>query len=461
MTGKIKYCTRFLIFLLIFYNNLIFAHCPSLKLTPSDINSYDKFGISVAVDGNFAVIGAPLNDSNGIDAGAAYIFEHIGSAWLQRQKLTALDSIAGAQFGWSVAIEANTIVVGSNLANNTGAVYIFTRSAGVWSQQAKLTAQDASSGDYFGCSVSLNGNTVVIGAHGDDSFTGSAYVFVRAGSTWSFEQKLIASDAIVGDRFGNSVAIDTNTALIGASDKSLTGANNAGSVYYFTRTAGTWSQQAILTASDPNSYDRFGCSVAIDSNLAVIGAYECGFNEEILHAGAAYVFSKTASGWVQQQKLWDTIDPGYGEDFGRSVAVDGSVILAGCPYNQVDGNMTGSVFEFVRAGQSWTLHNVLIADDSNDDDNFGFATAISGRNIIVGAHFNSSKGIYSGAAYAFNNIRADFDGDCDVDFDDFSLLAGAWRQNNPLLDVAPPPAGDGIVNIYDLDILCKDWLAGK
>jgi hypothetical protein len=101
------------------------------------------------------------------------------------------------------------------------------------------------------------------------------------------------------------------------------------------------------------------------------------------------------------------------------------------------------------------------ADDSNDGDNFGFSVALSGRNIIVGAHFNANNGASSGAAYAFNNTSADFDGDCDVDFADFALLAGSWRQNNPSRDIAPPPAGDGIVDIYDLAVLCNDWLTGK
>jgi hypothetical protein len=460
VTKNIKYHTVFLVLLLFPYNNSVFAHCPQIKLSPSDANTNDRFGVSVAVDGNFAVIGAYQNDSNGIDAGAAYVFEHTGSTWLQRQKLTASDAFAGAQFGRSVAIEANTIAVGSILANNTGSAYIFTRSAGVWSQQAKLTAPDAASGDYFGCSVALSNNTVVIGAYGDDSDTGSAYVFVRSGSTWAFEHKLTASNPHQNDRFGNSVAIDTNAVLVGSYFSSPFEIRSAGSVYYFTRTAGAWSQQAVLTASDPNEYNYFGCSVALDANIAVIGAYECDING-IADAGAAYVFSKSTSGWVQQQKLFDTIDPCDGEDFGRSVAIEANAIFVGCSNNRVDGNQTGSVFEFVRTGQFWTQNQTFSAEDSNDGDNFGFSAAVSGRNLIVGAHFNANNGASSGAAYAFNNTSADFDGDCDVDFADFALLGGAWRQNNPSRDIAPPPAGDGIVDIYDLAVLCNDWLAEK
>jgi hypothetical protein len=460
MAGKIRYHTVFLVFFLAFYNNTGLASCPPKKLSPFDANAGDKFGVSVAVDGNLAVIGAYQSDSNGIDSGAVYVFEHTGSAWQQRQKLTASDSCAGAQFGRSVAIEANTIAVGSNLFNNTGSAYIFARSAGVWSEQAKLTAPDAASGDNFGCSIALSGNTVVVGSYYDDSLAGSAYVFVRTGSTWTFEQKLTASDAKASDRFGNSVALDINSALIGSYYRNLTGVNNAGSVYCFTRTAGAWSQQGVLTASDPCTTDHFGCSVAIDANIAVIGAYECDINS-IDNVGAAYVFSKGPAGWTQEQKLIDTDDPCGDEDFGRSVAIESNAIFVGCPLNRVDGIKTGSVFEFVKTGQSWTIKQVFSAPDSNNDDNFGFSTAVSGRNLIAGAHFNAENGVSSGAAYVFNNASADFDGDCDIDFADFALLGGSWRQNNSSRDIAPPPAGDGIVDIYDLAVLCNEWLAGK
>jgi hypothetical protein len=458
MAEKIKCHTFFLVCLLIFYSKTVFANCPVVKLSPFDANAGDKFGVSVAIDGNFAVIGAYQNDSNGIDAGAAYVYEHIGSNWLQRQKLTASDASANAQFGRSVAIEADTIVVGAYFDNNTGSAYIFTRSAGVWSQQAKLTAPDAGYGDNFGYSVALCGDTVVIGAYYDDAQAGSAYVFVRTGSIWDCNQKLTASDA--KGRFGNSVAIDVNTLLVGSYYSNLPGVNNAGSVYYFTRTAGVWSQQSILTASDSYSDDHFGSSVALDANIAVIGAYECDING-IANAGAAYVFSKSVAGWNQQQKLIDNDDPCANEDFGRSVAIEGNAIFIGCPLNRVDGNQTGSVFEFVKTGQSWTQKQMFSADDSNDGDNFGFSTAVSGRNLIVGAHFNASKGVSSGAAYAFNNTSADFDSDCDIDLADFALLAGVWRQSNPSRDIAPPPAGDGIVDLEDLAVLCDYWLAGK
>ena len=459
MPETIKYHTVIWTLFLLVFDFPVFASCPQIKLSPSDANVGDKFGVSVAIDGNFAVIGAYQNDSNGIDSGAVYVFEHTGSTWLQRQKLIALDASSGAQFGRSVAIEADTIVVGAYFDNNTGSAYIFTRSSGVWSQQAKLTATDAENGDYFGCSVALGGNTVVIGAFYDNALTGSAYVFVRTGSTWAFKQKLTASDAIAGDRFGNSIAIDANALLIGSYYSSPFGVNNAGTVYYFARTAGVWLQQSILKASDPYPADHFGCSVALDANIAIVGAYECDINS-IDNVGAAYIFSKTVSGWSQQQKLIDNDDPCANEDFGRSVAIEANAIFVGCPYNRVDGNQTGSVFEFIKTGQSWAKKQMFSASDSNNGDNFGFSTAVSGRNLIVGAHFNANKGPLSGAAYVFNNASADFDGDCDVDFADFALLADFWRQINQSKDIAPPPAGDGVVDIYDLALLCNDWLAG-
>ena len=429
MLGTVKYHTVIWTLFFLVFDFPVFANCPQIKLSPSDANAGDKFGVSVAIDGNFAVIGAYQSDSNGIDAGAAYVFEHIGSTWHQRQKLTASDASTGAQFGRSVAIEDDTIVVGSNRANNTGSAYIFTRLEDVWSQQAKLTAYDAENGDNFGYSVALSGDTAVIGAFYDNALTGSAYVFVRTGSTWALEQKLTASDAVVSDRFGNSVAIDVNALLVGSYYSSSFGVGYAGSVYYFTRYNGIWSQQAVLKASDSSFADHFGCSVALDANIAVIGAYECDING-IADAGAAYVFSKTASVWNQQQKLIDNNDPCAIEDFGRSVAIEANAIFVGCPLNRVDGNQTGSVFEFVRTGQSWTKKQIFSASDSNNGDNFGFSMAVSGRHLIAAAHFNANRGLSSGAVYAFNNTSADFDDDCDIDFADFAQLGGSWRQNN-------------------------------
>jgi hypothetical protein len=159
---------------------------------------------------------------------------------------------------------------------------VFTRTGTTWTQQQKLTASDTGAHDVFGCSVSLSGNTALIGAYRDDSYKGSAYVFTCAGSIWTQQQKLLASDGAAGDYFGNRVSLDGNTALIGAIGDDDNGVNS-GSAYVFTRTGTTWTQQQKLTASDGLAGDEFGIYVFLDGNTALIGAYG---------KDHAYVFTK-------------------------------------------------------------------------------------------------------------------------------------------------------------------------
>jgi hypothetical protein len=454
---KIKLITASLVLSQIGFDYSSFAHYQQAKLFPSDANELDSFGVSVAIDGNFAVIGAYQNDSNGSDSGAAYVYEFSGDAWLLRQKLTASDGATGDKFGRSVAIEGNTVVVGAYHDDNGGSVYVFTRSGTLWSQQQRIAGHDVIAGNRFGISVDIDNNTIVAGAYRNKNDRGAAYVFTRNGSIWSQQQKLTASDACNGDYFGYSVAIEANIILVG-SHKANAG---AGSVYVYERQDTTWSEQSILHASDANDNDYFGCSIAFDGNYAVIGAYECVING-VTDAGAAYVFAKAETGWIERQKLFDAFDPCQGDDLGRSVAIDGNTIFAGCPNHRVDSNQAGGVFEFVRIEQNWIQQDILTADDANVNDTFGASIAGFNRRIIVGSPYNHNNSQSCGSAYIFDDAPpADFDGDSDVDFRDFALLAGSWRQTDPLTDIAPTPAGDGIVDIYDLAVLCDNWLTGK
>lgn len=456
--------TRYLIvsaFLLqIVFSRSVLAHLEKAKFFPSDANAGDSFGVSVAIDGNIAVVGAYQNDSNGNDCGAAYVYELSGSQWIQKQKLVPSDGSAGDKFGKSVAIQGDTIVVGGYYDDNKGSAYVFSNSGGVWTQQQKIVAPDAATGDKFGCSVSIDNNTIVVGAYGDDSYAGSASVFVRAGLSWVFQQKLTASDAEPMDIFGCSVAIDNNIIIIGAPNHDHSGDIDAGSAYIYQRQDTTWLEQSILRASDSGPIHRFGFSVALDGNWAVIGAYECNIGS-INTAGAAYVFAKINTDWVERQKLFDANDPCVGDDFGFAVAIKNDTILVGCPYDFVNGNMAGSVFEFARTDTNWVQSDRLAAGDANTNDRFGSSLALSGRHTIIGAPNNLNNNKSTGSAYFFDNFPGDLDADSDVDFIDFAVLANSWRQSNPLADIAPPPAGDGIVDIKDLAVLCDNWLAGK
>jgi hypothetical protein len=287
------------------------------KLTATDGAAGDRFGSSVAISGETAVVGAWGVSSN---AGAAYVFTRSGTVWSQQQKLTATGAAAGDDFGISVALSGETALVGADAVDSfKGAAYVFTRSGTVWSQQQKLTATGAAAGDQFGCSVALSGKTAVVGALGASSYTGAAYVFTRSGSVWSQQQKLTATGGVAWDRLGSSVAISGETAVVGAWGVD----SETGAAYVFKRSGTVWSQQQELTATGGAGSDIFGFSVALSGETAVVGAYGVGSN-----TGAAYVFTRSGSAWSQQQELTAT-GAAVGYYFGSSVALSGETALVG------------------------------------------------------------------------------------------------------------------------------------
>ena len=233
----------------------------------------------------------------GKDSGSVYVFTRSGNVWSQQAKLTAEDGTAGDVFGISVAFSGNTIIVGADRNEekgiDAGAVYVFTLSGNVWRQQAKLTAADSAEGDIFGVRVALEGNTALISAHRDDDDimgvnAGSAYIFTRTGKTWSQQVKLTAPDGAAQDRFGRSVALAGDTAVIGAMFQDDKG-ENSGSVYVFKRSGNTWGLKDQLTASDGADGDVFGWNVALSGNTAVISANRDDDNGE--NSGSVYIFN--------------------------------------------------------------------------------------------------------------------------------------------------------------------------
>ena len=301
-------------------------------LTPSDAAANDRFGWSVAIDVDTVVVGALVKDSN---RGAAYIFKrNQGGAenWGQVQKLTASDAAGGDNFGSSVSINADTVVVGAWVKNsNTGAAYIFERNQGGsehWGQVQKLTASNAAANNYFGYSVSIYGDTVVVGAYG--KLPGAAYIFERnqGGSEhWGQVKELTASDGIGGDQFGISVAINIDTVAVGANHGNR---GTSGAVYIFERNqngAEGWGQVKEITADDANLLDEFGISVAIDGDTLVVGAWAM----NLLTGGAAYIFERNQNGiegWGQVQKITAS-DVAAHDQFGSSVGIDGATVVVG------------------------------------------------------------------------------------------------------------------------------------
>ncbi|MCU0776062.1 MAG: choice-of-anchor D domain-containing protein, partial [Akkermansiaceae bacterium] len=297
----------------------------------------DRFGISVSVDGDSALVGAELDTTSpGLYTGSAYVFVRSGTMWFQQAKLTAVDGASNDSFGRSVCLHGDTALVGayydSTAAGSAaGSAYVFTRSGISWSQQAKLNPTDAAAGDWFGYSIALSGDTALVGAYFADtasgSNAGSAYVFVRSGTTWSEQAKLTAGDGAADDYFGRSVALSGDTALVGAYYDDTAGGADAGSAYIFVRSGISWSEQTKLTAADGAANDYFGSSVALSANTALVGSY---YDDTAsgANAGSSYVYLRTGNDWTQEAKL-TAADGAFNDYFGNSVALSGDTALIG------------------------------------------------------------------------------------------------------------------------------------
>ena len=486
----------------------------------SNTDGGDLFGWSVASSGNTVVIGADREDSNAtgingnqsdnsaISAGAVYVFMRNGIHWSQQAYLKASNSGSGDRFGLSIAISGDTLVVGAafedsnatgvngsqsdNSANSAGAAYVFTRSGTTWSQQAYLKASNNEIFNQFGFSVAISGDTVVVGADLEDSNAtgvngdendnsaenaGAAYVFIRNGEQWSQQAYLKSSNSGGGDLFGISVAISSDTVVVGAigEDSNATGVNgdendnsaeDAGAAYVFTRTGTQWSQQAYLKASNNDIFDQFGFSVAISGDTVVVGAdledsNATGINGDqsdnsAISAGAAYVFTRSGRVWSQESYL-KASNTEAGDDFGASLAIFGDTLVVGA-YPE-DSNATGingdqgdnsaisagAAYVFTRSGTVWTQQAYLKASNTDAVDGFGHSVTISDDTVVVGVLFDDSNatGINgdqndnsaedAGAAFVFNPSP------------DFTINAGhSGTWFNPetsgqglLIDVAP------------------------
>src|SRR3990172_3418908 len=264
------------------------------KLTAGDGAAGDYFGERVSVDGDTALVGAVWDDDNGTNSGSAYVYVRSGTTWSQQAKLTAGDGAAGDWFGSWVSVDGDTALVGAmfddDKGTDSGSAYVFVRSGTSWSQQAKLTASDGAAGDELGESASLDGNTALVGVYRDDdngTDSGSAYVFVRSGTTWSQQAKLTAGDGAAGDQFGASVSVAGDAALLGARFDDDNGPDS-GSAYVLVRSGTAWSQQAKLTAGDGAAGDQFGSDVSVACDTALLAAG--GDDDNGTDSGSAYVF---------------------------------------------------------------------------------------------------------------------------------------------------------------------------
>ena len=358
----------------------------------------DNFGMSVSLQGNYAIIGAPNNDVNGnADQGSAYIFFRSGGLWSQQAILTANDGAPGYKFGISVDLDPNgeMAIIGSSGATvngNTfqGCAFIFVRNGTIWTQQAKLTASDGAASDEFGGAVCLEGDYAVVAAASDDEGgfdnRGSVYVFYR-NPDWYDNQphqaKLLASDGTAGDAFGYDISLSGEYLVCGAPYYYYNGLP-AGSIYIFNRSGTTWTQQAKILSTIP--FSLFGQSVSLDGDYIAVGSP---LAEE---HGRITIFFKD-SGWTDNHPVQAILSPEdliLGDLFGYDISISGDYVIASAPNHD---NNQGASYIFKRIGTNWNFFRKSNDETKQPDEQFGFAVSIHGFNCVYGIpEKNGGKG---------------------------------------------------------------------
>ena len=311
------------------------------KLTASDAAALDQLGYSVAIskNGQVVVAGAIFDDDLGNNSGSAYVFRRNAAGMILEGKLTASDGLAEDRFGAAVAVsgQGNAVAVGASLGDaglvaDTGAVYVYERNAAGVITETKLTASDAAAIDNFGTALAMSNGTLVVGAFGNDDagiVSGSAYLFRRNAAGVFVERKLTASDAALGDFFGESVAIDGTTVVVGADMDDAVGLDE-GSVYVYQPDGAGGFVETKVTASDAAMFDQFGHSVAISGTVIVVGAP---FKDDGgTSSGAAYVYEPDGAGNLTEQTLTASDAVAFGQ-LGFSVAISGTTAVVGAPGN--------------------------------------------------------------------------------------------------------------------------------
>jgi hypothetical protein len=431
----------------------------------SNTGTGDYFGYTVALSGDTLAIGAYLednaaqgaggnrDDNSAENSGAVYVFRRTGTFWQQEAYLKASNSGVSDYFGTSVALSDDTLAVGAsgedsvaqgvggsqddNSAENSGAVYVFRRTGTAWQQEAYLKASNSGTEDIFGYTVALSGNTLAVGAHGEDSAaqgvdgnqddnsaanSGAVYVFRRTGTAWQQEVYLKASNSGTEDIFGYTVALSDDTLATGAfgedsaaqsvgGDQNDESAESSGAVYVFRRTGTVWQQEAYLKASNSGTVDHFGYDVAVAGDTLAVGSiYEDSttqgvdgnqYDDSAANSGAVYVFRRTGTDW-QQEAYLKSSNSGTGDEFGTSVALSGDTLAVGAIQedsaaqgvggDQDDSSATasGALYVFRRTGTGWQQEAYLKASNSGADDFFGVSVALSDDTLAVGALYEDS-----------------------------------------------------------------------
>lgn len=452
------------------------GQCEQQILYSPDANVDDSLGVAVGISGDTLIVGAHYDDQGAFNSGAAYIYRRVNGVWAFEQKLIASDPGPNEVFGLDVAIDGDFAIVGSFLDQqpvpNGGSAHVYQRVNGVWSHEAKLVPNTPTRNIEFAYSVDLDANRALIGAVTDgdpNGPAGAAYVFRRAANgSWTQEARIAASSAESDPNaaFGSDVALDGEYAIVGARLDDAT-ARWAGAAYAFRRIGTTWTPQGQLLASDGQAIDEFGNAVAIDGDAAVIGAFADdganGFN-----LGSAYIFRRSGSLWSQEAKIQPN-DLVTDANFGISVDIEGDTVVVGAYLDDNPANYTGAAYVYRHVAGAWVQEQKIVPGSAAADDRFGAGVAISGSAMVVGAYGVDSAATNAGAAFVYDvdgdcnhngvcddqeSFPGDVNGDLNVDLGDVSLLLAAYGacEGDPDFNAAADFNDSGCVDLSDLSV---------
>ena len=431
--------------------------CESAKLLAEDGASGDDFGAAVAVEGNVAVVGAPEDDDDGSSSGAAYVFRFDGSGWAQEQKLTASDGQSFDDYGFAVAVSGDTIVVGAPrddtaAGDRAGSAYVYRFDGKSWNEEDHLFAMDAGGDDRFGHSVSIDDDTILVGAINHDdgaSNAGAGYVFTRAGMRWSQQDELTAAEPMgTSPQLGHSASLDGDVAVLGAWQFAPGGMFSVGAAYVFRRSGMSWSAEQTLIATDAADFRWFGQSVSVSGTTIAVGAFG-DRADDLSESGGAYFFSFTGAKWQEDANV-NASDAEANDRFGWSIALDGDNAVVGT------GIPAGKAYLFSQGLGNWSEQSMLNSADRDVSSEYAFSVALRGAIAVIGDR-NGASG--NGVAFVFNLLGKncvcpwDLTGDGGVGIGDLLALFGIWGTAGPEGDFN----GDGVVGVGDLLAMFANW----